>query len=148
MNLRSKKTISAKLLKCGINRIWFDPEENDKIAKALTNQDIQKLINEKIIQKKQKKGVSRARANIKLTQKKKGLQKSAGNRKGKAGARQGRKARWIKQIRAVRRELLVLRAKGIFNKGEYRKMYRLGCGGVLKSRAYTRMYAKKFIKKQ
>ena len=147
MNLKSKKIIAAKLLKCGIKRIWFNPDENDKIAKALTNQDIQKLINEKIIKKNQKKGVSRARANINLIQKKKGLQKSAGNRKGKAGVRESRKSKWIKQIRAVRKELLELKTKKILNRREYRKMYRLGCGGVLKSRAYTRMYAKKFMKK-
>ena len=147
MNLKSKKTIAAKLLKCGITRIWFNPEENDKISKALTNMDIQKLINEKIIQKKQKKGVSRARANIKLIQKKKGLQAGAGRRKGKKGAIESRKSRWIKQIRAVRKELLTLKAKGTVDTKEYRKLYRLGSGGVLKSRAYTRMYVKKFIKK-
>lgn len=147
MNLRSKKTIAAKLLKCGVHRVWFDPEDNEKISKALTNLDIQKLINEKIIVKKRKKGVSRARANIHLIQKKKGLQKGEGRRKGKKGARTGRKEAWIKQIRAVRKELLSLKQKNVLDKKEYRKMYRLGCGGVLKSRSYTRMYVKKFIKK-
>jgi len=143
MNLKQKKTIASKLLKCGINRIWFDPEKNQDIQKALTKADVRKLINEKTIKKKQKTGVSRARANKILIQKKKGQRKGPGKKKGKIGTRAKRKTLWIKQIRAIRRELLILKEKNEINKKQYRKLYHLGNAGVLKTRAYTRLYVSK-----
>ena len=75
MKLRTQRRLAGELLKCGSERVWLDPEQLDKIAQAITREDIRKLIADGVIVKKQAKGISRVRANIRMFKKRKGLRR-------------------------------------------------------------------------
>ena len=64
MNLNAQKRMAAEILKCGENRIYFDPYLTDEIKMAITREDIRNLIKEGIIQKKYKQGISKSRKNL------------------------------------------------------------------------------------
>ena len=49
MNLTAQKRIAAEILKCGENRVYFDPYLMDEIKMAITREDIRNLIKEGII---------------------------------------------------------------------------------------------------
>ena len=64
-DLTNQKRIAAALLKCGVHRVWFDPERSTDIQNAISREDIRGLIGEGAIQAEQKRGVSRGRARCK-----------------------------------------------------------------------------------
>ena len=78
------KRLAAKIMKCSKKRVKLDTEKLPEIKEAITKHDVKLLLGKKTIKVKQKKGVSRARANKILSQKKKGNRKNAGSRKGSA----------------------------------------------------------------
>ncbi len=136
MNLRNQKRLASELLKCGADRVWFDPEHLEEIARAITREDIRRLIKKGLIRKKQVKGVSRARARVLAEKKKKGRRIGQGSRKGKSTARMPRKKAWMIKIRALRKLLRELRAKGEVPGKLYRRFYLLAKGGALRSKAH------------
>ena len=83
MNLSHQRRISAKLLKIGENKVWFDPDRITEIKEAITKADIRALINDYAIQAKPKNAQSRSKARKIKKQKSKGRRKGAGSRKGK-----------------------------------------------------------------
>ena len=142
MNLQPQRRMAAQILKCGINRVWIDPNSLEDVAEAATKDDIRYLIKRGIIQKKPIKGQSRARANYLKKQKEKGRRKGPGSRKGAKYARYPRKLRWMKNIRAIRRTLRELRDSGKIDRHTYRKFYRLAKGGVFKSKSHMLTHLK------
>ena len=48
MNLQKK--LAAKVMKCGVNKVWIDPK-NEKVKQAITRRDIRRFIKEGIIKK-------------------------------------------------------------------------------------------------
>ena len=60
-NLASQRRIAASVLKCGVNRIWFDPDQGSEIENAISREDVRKLVGDGVIRAHAKKGVSRAR---------------------------------------------------------------------------------------
>ena len=44
MKLDKKKTIAARVLNVGKDRVWFNPERLQEIKEAITRQDIKDLI--------------------------------------------------------------------------------------------------------
>ncbi len=133
MNLTAQKRIAAEILKCGENRVYFDPYLMDEIKMAITREDIRNLIKEGIIQKKYKKGISKHRKNIRHERKKKGLGRGFGKRKGSKHARMPKKRAYIKRIRPIRRELRKLRDRKLLTPAIYRKLYRNAKGGMFNS---------------
>ncbi|MFX1338227.1 MAG: 50S ribosomal protein L19e [Promethearchaeota archaeon] len=142
MNLTAQKRIAAEILKCGENRVYFDPYLMDEIKMAITREDIRNLIKEGIIQKKYKKGVSNQRKNIRHERKKKGLGRGLGKRKGSKHARMPKKRAYIKRIRPIRRELRKLRDKKLITPANYRKLYRNAKGGMFNSVRQLNRYIK------
>ena len=65
-DLTNQKRIAASLLKCGVHRVWFDPEKNTDIQNAISREDIRGLIGEGAIEAEQIRGVSRGRARAKI----------------------------------------------------------------------------------
>ena len=124
------------MLKCGVERVWFDPDRLEDVASAITRQDIRMLIDQKVIVKKQKQGISRARANVLMRKKRKGLRRGPGKRKGTASARLSSKQRWMTKIRAQRRLLKKLRTSGKINKKTYRKFYKLAKGNSFRDKGH------------
>jgi large subunit ribosomal protein L19e len=142
MSLKAQKRIAAEILKCGENRIYFDPFLIEEIKMAITRDDIRNLIKEGIIQKKYKKGISKYRKNLHHERKKKGRARGLGKRKGTKHARTPKKESWMKRIRPQRRELKKLRDRKLITTATYRKLYKNAKGGMFDSVAQMNRYIK------
>jgi large subunit ribosomal protein L19e len=142
MSLKAQKRIAAEILKCGENRIYFDPYLIEEIKMAITRDDIRNLIKEGIIQKKYKKGISKYRKNLHHERKKRGRARGLGKRKGTKHARSPKKEGWMKRIRPQRRELKKLRDRKLITTATYRKLYKNAKGGMFDSVAQMNRYIK------
>ena len=140
MDVSTQRRMAADILDCGIDRVWIDPEQLDRVKMAITKDDIRQLIKEGVIVKKQKKGISRARSKKLKEQKKKGRRRGPGSRKGAKGARTPPKRKWINTIRPLRRMLRELRDSGMIDRSTYRMLYRKAKGGAFRSRSHLRLY--------
>ncbi|NLB00814.1 MAG: 50S ribosomal protein L19e [Methanomicrobiales archaeon] len=132
-DLANQKRMAAAILKCGINRVWFDPERQTDIEGAISRNDLRELIEEGAIRANPVKGNSRGRTRIRMAKRSYGHQKGAGRRKGAAGARNPSKRSWIRKIRAQRRTLREMREEGAIDRSLYRLMYRRASGGQFRS---------------
>jgi len=129
--LTAQRRIAARALKCGRNRVYFDP---------FMSTEINGLINSGVIKKRYKKGVSRARAKAIHEQKKKGRRSGPGSRKGEAGSRTDPKETWINHIRLIRAFLKNLRDKEIIDTKVYQKYYALSKGGSFRNVGQLKRY--------
>jgi len=142
MSLKAQKRMAAEILKCGENRVYFDPYLIEDIQMAITREDIRSLIKDGVIQKKYKKGISKHRKNILHQRKKKGRARGFGKRKGTKYARAPKKKAWMKKIRPQRRELKKLRDRKLITTASYRKLYKNAKGGMFNSVAQMHRYIK------
>jgi large subunit ribosomal protein L19e len=140
MKLSTQKRLAAQVLKVGQSRVWIDPEFIDEVSLAITKADIRRLIDERAIQAKHKKGVSRGRTRYKIKQKRKGQRKGPGRRKGKATAALSKKERWSMKIRPMRKELRKLRDEGKISPKTYRELYLKAKGNAFRNTAHLRTY--------
>lgn len=141
-DLTNQKRLAASVMKAGRSRVRIDPDKIDEVATAVTRADIRKLVSGGVITAIQKQGVSRGRGRHLAAQKKKGRRSGPGSRKGAANARNNRKDRWIKTIRALRDELSLMREKGAIDAHTYRVYYVRAKGGQFRSRAHLRTHMK------
>ncbi len=132
-DLTNQKRIAAAVLKCGVHRVWLNPERLSDIEDAISREDVRELIADDAIRAHQKKGVSRGRARIKSAKRSYGHCKGAGRRKGAAGARNPAKRQWIRKIRAIRKSLKTMRGEGSIDRHHYRVFYRKSAGGQFRS---------------
>ncbi|MBY9013467.1 MAG: 50S ribosomal protein L19e [Candidatus Lokiarchaeota archaeon] len=142
MSLKAQKRMAAEVLKCGENRVYFDPYLIDEIKMAITREDIRNLVKEGIILKKYKQGNSKFRKNLRHERKKKGRSRGIGKRKGTKHARLPKKKRWMNRIRPQRRELKKLRDRKLITTATYRKLYKNAKGGMFNSVAQMNRYIK------
>ena len=142
MDLKNQRRIASQLLKCGENRVWIDPNRAEDVSDAITRADVRTLIASGAVSSKQKKGVSRGRAELQLAQRRKGRQRGHGSRRGKKGARKPSKERWMQTIRPIRQKLKELRESGKIDTATYRKYYLKAKGGVFKSRPHLESHLK------
>ena len=136
MNLKNQRRMASELLKCGVNRVWVDPNRSEDVSDAITRADVRILINSGTIVARQKKGVSRGRAEFEKAQKRKGRQTGHGSRRGRKGARKPSKERWMQAIRPIRRKLKELRDTGKIDPSTYRIYYLKAKGGVFKNKSH------------
>ncbi|HEX7392842.1 MAG TPA: 50S ribosomal protein L19e [Thermoplasmata archaeon] len=136
MDLSNQRRIASQLLKCGVNRVYIDPNRAEDVTDAITRADVRTLINSGAVYARQKKGVSRGRAEHNIAQRRKGRQTGQGSRRGKKGARKPSKQRWMQAIRPMRQKLKELRDEGKIDTRTYRKYYLQAKGGVFKSRPH------------
>ncbi len=134
--LANQKRLAAAVMGVGYHRVWLDPDSSSDISAALTREDINGLIEEGKIKKKQIKGVSRGRARKLHEKRAYGHRKGHGSRNGAKGARRPRKEQWMKKIRALRSRLKELRGNSTIDASTYRKLYRKAKGGEYRSRAH------------
>ena len=137
-DVASQKRIVASVLKCGVNRVWFDPARLSDIENAISREDLRALITDGAIKARQKKGVSRGRARARIAQRSYGHRKGPGKRKGAAGARKPSKTAWVQKIRAIRKVLVELRTAGTIDRHLYRILYRKAAGGQFRSVAHMK----------
>ena len=150
MNLSNQRRISAKLMKVGKNKVWFDKDRLEDIKEAITKADIKGLISQLAIQKRPSQGTSRVRARKRKEQKRKGRQKGAGHKKGKATARLPKKQKWMTTVRTQRDFIKELKTKGLIEVKTYRNLYSKVKGGYFRSKRHIKLYLtekKLFMKK-
>ncbi len=140
MKLDSQKKLAKKVLKAGISRVKIKSDE--EVEKALTREDIRRLIRKGLIWKEQKKGQSKVNSKKILKQKRKGRRKGHGSRKGRKKARTPKKEQWMKNIRALRKVLKELRDSEKIEKKDYRKVYLMAKGGAFKTKKHLLTYLK------
>ena len=148
-DLSNQRKLASKVLECGLDRVWLNPEASEEIASAITREDIRGLIEKGIIKAKPVRGVSRGRARALAAKRKYGHCKGHGSRKGKKGARTPKKEQWVKKIRALRKRLKELRADGALDKSVYCRLYRKAKGGEYRSVSHlnTHLESEKLLKK-
>ena len=132
-DLAGQRRMAAAILKCGANRVWFDPERQADIEAAISRNDLRELIENGAIKAHIIKGNSRGRTRARTAKRSYGHRKGPGSRKGAAGARSSSKRMWIGKIRAQRRVLREMRDDGRIDQSLYRVMYRRASGGQFRS---------------
>ena len=100
-----QKRLAASIKKCGINRIYLDPNETQEINMANSRFNIRKLLKDGLIMRKPEKIHSRARVRKNLEAKRKGRHSGVGKRRGSRNARMPVKILWIRRQRVLRRLL-------------------------------------------
>lgn len=135
-DLANQRRMAAKILKCGINRVWFDPERQADIEMAISREDLRELIDEGAIKSRNVRGNSRGRTRERMAKRAYGHRRGPGRRRGAAGARDPKKKMWMRKIRAQRRTLREMRDEGSIDKSLYRLMYRRASGGQFRSVAH------------
>jgi large subunit ribosomal protein L19e len=140
MKVSGQKTISARILGVGKNKVWFDKNKLSEIKEAITKADLRSLIGQRIIQKKPDQGTSRVRARKRIIQRRKGRQTGQGSRKGKRTARLGRKETWMIQVRSQRMFIKELKAKSIIEIRTYRNLYSKVKGGYFRNKRHIKLY--------
>ena len=122
----------------GVHRVWIDPDYLDEVISAVQKDDVRRLIEDGVIKARPIKGTSRSRARKAAQQKAKGRRKGHGSRKGTANARNPKKHRWMKTIRAQRKALKEMRMDSTLTPSQYRLFYRKAKGGSYRSVAHLK----------
>ncbi len=135
-DLANQRRLAATLLKCGEGRVWIDPSSQEELADAVTRSDIRSAIKAGVIRRGPVRGTSRVRARRRSAELAKGRHAGPGSRRGTPRARQTKKERWMRRIRAQRDLLQELRAKKQITPAIYRQFYRRAKGGMFRSRAH------------
>ena len=124
MQLRNKRALAAKVMKIGKNKVRFDTKRLDSVDEAaFTRVAIRRLVNDGSIYRSREKGQTK----VGKARKRRG----EGSRKGKKGARLGRKERWVSQVRTLRAYLK--RQKPNVNRAMYWKAYGKIKGGEIRT---------------
>ena len=140
MILKLQKRLAAEILRCSEKRVVLDPARLEDIKEAITKTDIRLLIGEGAIREKPQKGVSRARANKRKLQKRKGLRKGEGKRKGKITARASKKEAWMKRVLAQRKFLKHLKKKALIKPTIHKELYTKSKGGFFRNIKHIKLY--------
>jgi len=134
MNISNQRRMAAKILKCGLDRVWIDPKRVKDVSQAITRKDIKRLISSGVIKKLPKKGNAK---NIK--RKRRGIGSRKGNRADKD------KRIWMMTIRALRRHLKKLKSSGKISNKIYKELYKKAKSGMFKSKSEIDLYLKREI---
>ncbi|MBI4143411.1 50S ribosomal protein L19e [Candidatus Woesearchaeota archaeon] len=148
--LNVQRRLAASILKCGENRVRFDPGRLEDIKESITKSDIRVLINNGTITKRRVLNTSRFWARKTKEQKSLGKKKGPGSRKGKKTARLEPKRRWINNIRLQRDSIKLLRNKNVISTAAYHELYAKSKGGFFRSLKHLKMYTQErgFLKNE
>lgn len=132
LNLSNKKEMAAKVLRVGVNRVRIDPDNLERLADAITRDDIRALIREGMIWAEPVKGTSRGRTRKNRALKKK-RGRGSGSKKGSSGARLPGKRLWVTKVRSMRNHLKKARERGDVTSDVFDKLYLQIKGGQIRS---------------
>lgn len=137
VNLRAKKRLVARIVGVGVNRVRFNSDHLDDITDAITRDNIRSLITANTITIKPIVGTSRGRAHLKKIQKsKRGIR--PGSKKGRKGARVGKKRAYITKIRSLRYPLKVAKERKEITNKEFWNLYKMVGGNTVRNKAHLR----------
>ena len=138
VNLSAKKRLVSRMTGAGIKRIKFDVDHLDDVADAITRQQVRSLITANTITIKQIVGTSRGRAQEKKNQKKKrGV--SQGSKKGRKGARVGKKEVYVTKVRSLRRRLKIAKERKEITNKNFWEIYTKIRGNTVRNIAHLRI---------
>lgn len=140
MNLKLQKRLAAKVANVGLARVIIEPTRVGDIKEAITKADIKSLIRDGAIRVLPEKRPSGLRARERHSQQKKGKRRGHGTRRGSAKARLG--DIWPQKIRAMRKLIQGLKAKGQVTNKIYRNIYAKAKGGFFRDRGHILFYLK------
>ena len=138
--LNVQRRLAAQILKCGVNRIRFDPDRLSDIKEAITKSDIRLLIGRGAIFRKRLLNTSSFWSKKIKRQKIKSKQKGAGSRKGRKTARRNPKTAWMNKIRLQRNFIKSLRDKKSIDTANYHELYMKSKGGFFRSIRHLKLY--------
>jgi len=137
VNLRAKKRLVSRVTGVGIHRIRFDTDHLIDIADAITRANIRSLITANTIKIKPFTGTSKGRAHTKKDQRnKRGT--TQGSKKGRKGARVGKKTVYVAHVRALRRLLKIAKDRKDLTNPEFWTLYKKVGGNTVRNKAHLR----------
>lgn len=147
VNLRAKKRLVARVTGVGVNRVRLDSDHLDDVADAITRQNIRSLITAKKITIKPVVGTSKGRSHTKKAQKnKRGT--TQGSKKGRKGARVGKKDVYVAKVRSLRRLLKIAKDRKELTNPEFWTLYKKIGGNTVRNKAHLRLLMEEIITKR
>jgi len=134
MPIRLQKRLAASIKKCGVRKIWLDPNESSEISMANSRFNIRKLLKDGLVIRKPQVIHSRARCKKNLAAKRLGRHTGTGKRRGTREARLPTKVIWTRRTRVLRRLLKKYRAAKKIDSHQYHKFYVRAKGNVYKNK--------------
>ena len=125
------------MYKVGMKRISFDSDHLDDIADAITRDNIRSLLTANTIKIKPIVGTSKGRTRVKKIQKKK-RGTGQGSKKGRKGARVGKKTVYVNKVRALRYLLKVSKDRKEITNESFKAIYRKIGGNTIRNKAHLR----------
>jgi len=137
VNLKAKKRLASRVIGVGVHRIRFDTDHLDDVADAITRENIRSLVTANTITVKSFTGTSKGRAHKKKAQRKK-RGTTQGLKRGRKGARVGKKEVYVAKVRSLRRLLKIAKDRKDLTNPEFWALYKRVGGNTVRNKAHLR----------